>query len=131
MADKKWALLRADGTVAGQVITNGATPTEAGDNPDGLEEVAVTKFGDLDLDTFDRATKTWKRDTAKAKRRARDARIASRAATALLEGEVEAAVIAGLTALAAILAPGRKLKPEEVGAMRKAIADAMDDPDNA
>jgi hypothetical protein len=68
-AERKWALLRPDGSVAAQVIIAGAaTPSEAGDNPDGLTEVRVKRFGDLRHEHWDTAKARWIGDPAKKAR---------------------------------------------------------------
>jgi hypothetical protein len=66
MAARNWILIRPDGSVAAQLKIEGAArPSETGDNPDGLQEVRVTRHGDLRHQRYDVAQGRWVGDRAK------------------------------------------------------------------
>ena len=61
---KNWILLREDGSVAGQVVTEGERPHR--DNPDGLyRELEVERHGELLHETFDVESMEWVSDPEK------------------------------------------------------------------
>lgn len=102
---KLWAILRDDGSVAWQGFTDGRTPSEGGDNPDGLPEIKLRRLGDLACETLDPATGRWTKDREREKKRNRDGRRANmprltmldRIEDAIAAAAVRAAEAAGVT----------------------------------
>lgn len=108
MRAAKWALLRSDGSVAAQVIVEaGKRPSDAGDNPDGLSEVRISRFGDLQHETLNPETGRWKSDPDKRRRAERRNRMREMHRDELADAirdEVTAEVRAEIDALAARVA---------------------------
>jgi hypothetical protein len=76
MSRQLWVVLYDDGSVACQpIIVGDATPSQAGDNPDGLREFRVSRHGDLQHERFDTDRRRWVSDGARKRKAARRAQL--------------------------------------------------------